>query len=221
MDNEAVKKCFKDLLANLHWFYNDNDIAENMSKVEEYNDILKKYGVSGMQELEIILSRPDIESNSREAVEISKELLAQWGIATEDDLSRALANNVLGADFIHNSKIDFEMFSYVKEILARSQKNIIEYLSKQPEYDVSDYIEISKTIFIVKKHNTQIYVIARPSDYGQIILYYESELDVLDYEKDCELWVEDGESNPQKITFGKILKLTGVNRILLRSIREK
>lgn len=174
-----------------------------------------------MQELEKILSRSDIESNSREAVEISKELLAQWGIATEDDLSRALANNILGADFIHNSKTDFEMFSYVKEILARSQKNIIEYLSKQPEYDVSDYIEISKTIFIIKKHNTQIYVIARPSDYGQIILYYDSELDVLDYEKDCELWVEDGESDPQKITFGKILKLTGVNRIPLRSIRGK
>lgn len=219
--NEMVKKCFKDLLANLHWFYNDNDIAENMSKVEEYNDILKKYGVSGMQELEKILSRSDIESNSREAVEISKELLAQWGIATEDDLSRALASNVLGADFIHNSKTDFEIFNYVKEILTRSQKNIIEYLSKQPEYDVSDYIEISKTIFIVKKHNTQIYVIARPSDYGQIILYYDSELDLLDYEKDCELWVEDGERNPQKITFGKILKLTGVNRIPLRSIKEK
>ncbi len=219
--NETVKKCFKELLASLHWFYNDNDIAENMSKVEEYNDILKKYGVSGMQELEKILSRSDIESNSREVVEISKELLAQWGIATEDDLNRALANNVLGVDFIHNSKPDFGMFSYVKEILARSQKNIIEYLSKQREYDVSDYIEISKTIFIVKKHNTQIYVIARPSDYGQINFHYDSELDILDYEKDCELWVEDGESNPQKITFGKILKLTGVNRIPLRSIREK
>lgn len=219
--NAMVNKCFKDLLTNLHWFYNDNDIAENMSKVEEYNDILKKYGVSGMQELEKILSRSDIDSNSKEAVEISKELLAQWGIETEDDLNRALANNILGADFIHNSKTDFEMFSYVKEILARSQKNIIEYLSKQAEYDVSDFIEISKTIFIAKKHNTQIYIIARPSDYGQIILYYDSERDVLDYEKDCELWVEDGESNPEKITFGKILKLTGVNRIPLRSIREK
>lgn len=219
--NEMVKKSFKDLLTNLHWFYNDNDIAENMSKVEEYNDILKKYGVSGMKELEKILSRSDIESNSKGAMEISKELLAQWGIATEDDLSRALNNNVLGADFINNSKTDFEIFNYVGKILARSQKNIIEYLSKQPEYDVSDYIEISKTIFIVKKHNTQIYVIARPSDYDQIILYYDSELDVLDYEKDCELWVEDGKSNPQKITFGKILKLTGVNRIPLRSIREK
>ncbi|WP_018214269.1 ATP-binding protein [Desulfitobacterium hafniense] len=221
LDNETVKKCFKDLLANLHWFYNDNDIAENMSKVEEYNDILKKHGISGAQELEKILSRSDIENNAKEAMEVSKELLAQWGIGTEDELRRALSNNVLDADFIHNTESNFAMFNYVQEILARSQKNIIEYLSKQAEYDVSDYIEISKTIFIVKKHNTQIYIIARPSDYEKIILYYESELDLLDYEKDCELWVEDGKSNPQKITFGRILKLTGVNKIPLRSIRGK
>lgn len=222
LNNEAVKKCFKDLLANLHWFYNDNDIAENMSKVEEYNDILKKYNVSGTQELEKILSRTDMKSSSKEAVEISKEFLAQWGISDEEDLNRALANNVIGPDFIHNSETDFEKFNYVKEILARSRKNIVEYLSKQPDYDVSDYIPINKsgTIFIVEKHKTQIYIIARPSDYGQIILYYDSELDVLDYEKDCELWVENGKSDPQKITFGKILKLTGVNKIPLRSIRE-
>lgn len=156
-----------------------------------------------MQELERILSRSAIECNSREAVEISKELLAQWGIATEDELSRALSNNVLGADFIHNSKPDFGIFNYVKEILARSKNNVIEYLSKQAEYDVSECIEISKTIFIVKKHDIQIYIIARPSDYGQIILYYDSELDLLDYEKDCELWVEDGKSNPQKLHLAK------------------
>lgn len=219
--NETVKKCFKDLLCNLHWFYNDNDIAENMSKMEEYNDVLKKYGVSGVQELEKILSRSDIESRSSEAVEISKELLAQWGISTEEDLNRALANNIFDAEFIHDSKSSIEMFNYVQEILERSKKNIINFLIKQSEYDVSNFIEISNTIFIIKKHNTEIYLIARPSDYGQIILYYDSELDVLDYEKDCELWVEDGKSNPQKITFGKILKLTGVNKIPLRSIREE
>lgn len=39
--NETVKNCFKELLTNLHWFYNDNDIAENMFKVDEYNDMLK------------------------------------------------------------------------------------------------------------------------------------------------------------------------------------
>jgi hypothetical protein len=220
--NETVKKCFKDLLTNLHWFYNDNDIAENMSKVEEYNDVLMKYGVSGVKELENILSRrSDIESSSSETVELSKELLAQWGISTEEDLNRALSNNILNAEFLHDSKNSLEMFSYVKEILERSKKKIINFLSEQSEYDVSNLIEISNTIFVIRKHNTEIYLIARPSDYGQIILYYDTELDVLDYEKDCELWVEDGKSNPQKITFGKILKLTGVNKIPLRSIREK
>lgn len=219
--NETALKCFKDLLTNLHWFYNDNDIAENMSKVEEYNDVLKKYGVSGVQELEKILSRTDIESSSSKTVELSKELLAQWGISTEEDLKRALVNNILNAEFLHDSKVSLEMFSYVKEILERSKKKIIDFLSEQSDYDVSNLVQISNTIFVIKKHNTEIYLITRPSDYGQIILYYDSELDVLDYEKDCELWVEDGKSDPQKITFGKILKLTGVNKIPLRSIREK
>lgn len=218
--DETVKNCFNDLLTNLHWFYNDNDIAENMSKVEEYNDVLQKYGVSGVQELEKILSRSDIESDSSTTVELSKELLAQWGISTEGDLKRALSNNMLNAEFLHDSKSSLEMFSYVKDILGRSKKNIINFLSEQSDYDVSNIIEISDTIFVIRKHNKEIYLIARPSDYGQIILYYDSELDVLDYEKDCELWVEDGKSNPEKITFGKILKLTGVNKIPLRSIRE-
>ncbi|APB77213.1 sacsin N-terminal ATP-binding-like domain-containing protein [Paenibacillus polymyxa] len=221
LTNETVKKCFKDLLTNLHWFYNDNDIAENMSKIEKYNDILEKYGVSGVQELEQILSRSNVESSSSKTVEISVELLSQWGISTEEDLNRALANNVFGPEFIHDSKRNSELFSYVQKILERSKKKIIEFLDKQPEYDVSEMMKISNTIFVIKKHDTEIYLITRPSDYGQIILYYDSELDMLDYEKDCELWVEDNESEPQKITFGKILKLTGVNKIPLRSIREK
>ncbi|MGF7048071.1 hypothetical protein J2T13_002577 [Paenibacillus sp. DS2015] len=225
--NETVKKCFKELLTNIHWFYNDNDIAENMSKIEEYNDILEKYGVSGVQELEQILSRSNVESSSSKTVEISMEILAQWGISTEEDLNRALENNVFGPEFIHDSKRNSELFSYVQDILERSKNKIIEFLEKKEnengvkEYDVSDPIRISNTIFVIKKHGTDIYLITRPSDYGQIILYYGTELDMLDYEKDCELWVEDDKSEPQKITFGKILKLTGVNKIPLRSIREK
>ncbi len=220
--NEKVKKCFKELSTNLHWFYNDNDIAENMSKIEEYNDILEKYGVSGVQELEQILSRSNVESSSSKTVEISMEILAQWGISTEEDLNRALANNVFGPEFIHDSKRNSELFSYVQDILERSKNKILEFLDKKKsEYDVSDPIRISNTIFVIKKHGTEIYLITRPSDYGQIILYYDTELDMLDYEKDCELWVEDDKSEPQKITFGKILKLTGVNKIPLRSIREK
>lgn len=221
-DNEKLKRCFKDLLTNLHWFYNDDDIAENMSKVEEYNDILEKYGVSGTKELEKILSRSnsDNEGSLNEKVYISMELLAQWGISNEEDLNRALADNVFGAEFIHDSKRSLEFFNYVQEILERSKRKIIKFLEGNPEYDVSELIEVSDTIFVIKKHNSEIYIIARPSDYGQVILYYDSEIDMLDYEKDCELWVEDDINPPQKITFGKILKLTGVNKIPLRSIKE-
>lgn len=216
--SQKVNEYFKELLGNLHWFYNDNDIAENISKVEKYNDILQKYGVSGIQELENMLVNSRLQITESTKVEISAELLAQWGISNEDDLNRALANNIINAEFIHDSQRSIEMFNYVKEVLERSTKNILTYLSKREEYDVSDPIEISNTIFVIRKNNADIYLITRPSDYNQIILYYQSEIDMLDYEKDCELWVEDGQSPPRKITFGTILKLTGVNKIPLRSI---
>ena len=216
---QHINKQFAELLSNLHWFYNDDDIAENISKVEKYNDVLAKFGVNGVNELEQLLEKSIVREVENPKVEISKELLAQWGISTEEELKRALVDNVINAEFLHNSESSLEMFNYVKTILERSKNNILKYLSDKGEYDVSDPIEISDTIFVIQKNNVDIYLITRPSDYDQIILYYQSEIDVLDYEKDCELWVEDGYTPPQKITFGKILKLTGVNKIPLRSIR--
>ena len=52
-----------------------------------------------------------------------------------------------------------------------------------------------------------------------MILYYGAEKDILDFEKEYELWVEDGVTPPQQITFGKMLKLTGINRIPLREVK--
>ena len=77
---------------------------------------------------------------------------------------------------------------------------------------------MTNTIFIIKKYGKEIVLITRPSDYEQVILYYEAEKDILDFEKDYELWVEDGKTTPQQITFGKMLKLTGINRIPLRKV---
>lgn len=77
---------------------------------------------------------------------------------------------------------------------------------------------IANTIFIIKKDGKEIFLLARPSDGGEVRIYYETEKDLLDYTMDWELWVEDGKSEPQKITFGKMIKLTGLNRIPLRGI---
>jgi hypothetical protein len=213
-----IETAFNELCANLNWLYNDEDIAENMRIVEEYNDILSKYGVSSVGELEIILSKLNTNEETIEKVEISQEMLAQWGITTEEELQKALASRVIGPEFVYTSKNSVEMFKFVQDILERAKQNVIKYLSKQSEYDLSNITLLSKTIFIVNKHGEQIYIIARPSDYEQVIIYYDFEKDVLDFHKDCELWVENGTDTPKKITFGGILKLTGVNKIPLKRI---
>lgn len=217
--DETIKKVFELLYSNLHWFYNDEDIAANMQKVEEYDSVLSKYGVKDIQQLDNILSKSNNVNESK--IEITPELLAQWGITSEEELNKALQNNLLGENFIYTPTSDRDKFSYVQSILQRAKDNIMKYLSSLEEYDVSEPIEIAKTVFLIRKNDEEIYVIPRPSDYNQVVIYYNSELDVLDYEKDCELWVENGFDAPVKLTFGKILKLTGVNKIPLREINKR
>ena len=131
-----------------------------------------------------------------------------------------IEGKILGEEFIHNSESDIAKYEYVQRLLRRSHDRILEHLKTIPEYDLNDSIDVHKTIFTAKKKDKEIYIIARPSDYDQVILYYGAEIDTLDYSHDFELWVENGISEPQKLTFGRILRLTGVNRIPLRSIRN-
>ena len=166
-------------------------------------------------------SKKDTKDN--ETIYISKELLAQWGITSEEELKVALSKNIFGANPIHRSQSSSELFSYVTTILERAKNNIIGFLDEHDDYEVDrKNIEfIQNTIFRVKKLGQDIYIIARPSDFEQIILYYDLEKEFLDYDKDCELWVENGTGEaPQKITLGRILKITEVNRITLRSLKD-
>ena len=98
------------------------------------------------------------------------------------------------------------------------KNNILLHLNSKEEYDITEMRQIANTIFIIKKDGKEIFLLARPSDGGEVRIYYETEKDLLDYTMDWELWVEDGKSEPQKITFGKMIKLTGLNRIPLRGI---
>lgn len=215
---KCIETAYNELCSNLHWLYNDDDIAQNMQIVDEYNHVLSKYGVSNVNELESILIKLNAKEREIETVEISQEMLAQWGITTEEELQKALASRVIGPEFVYTSGKSIEMFKFVQEILERAKQNVIDHLSKLKEYDLSNIITLRKTLFIVNKHGEPIYIIARPSDYDQVIIYYDFEKDFLDFHKDCELWVENGTDEPQKITFGGILKLTGVNKIPLKRI---
>lgn len=216
-DDPVINQHFQELLDHLYWFYNDDEISESISKANELNNLLNKFGISDVHQLEIILTRKEHEVQSPRS--ITEELLCQYGISSKEELQRLINSKILGDDFLHYSENSFEKFQYVQKILQRSLANIQTYLKTLPGYNLDDSVTIHKTIFTANKDGREIYIIARPCDYDEVVLYYDAEIDTLDYTKDFELWIEDGKSPPEKLTFGKILKLTGVNRIPLRRIK--
>ena len=193
-----------------------------MKKAEKYDSLLEKYKIKSERDLENILkiySRENEEIIDDEEIEISEELMIQYGISSIEEFINAQQFKVFKENFVHVSESDKDKFEYVKNILERAKNTIFDYLDTLEEYDVSEPVEVTNTIFIIKKYGKEMVLITRPSDYGQVILYYGAEKDTLDFEKDYELWVEDGIEKPQQITFGKMLKLTGINRIPLRKVR--
>lgn len=219
-NTEKANMYFKEIVDNKHWLYNDEEIAQNMKKAEKYDELLKKYNIQDSRDLEKVLKvyYQQSENVTAENVEISEELMVQYGISSMEEFTKARELNIFKENFVHVSESDQSKFDYVKGILERSKNAIFAYLELLSEYDVSEPINLTNTIFIIKKYGKEMVLITRPSDYGQVILYYGAEKDILDFEKDYELWVEDGKTTPQQITFGKMLKFTGINRIPLRKV---
>lgn len=215
-EKPIVNQHFSVLLEHLYWFYNDDEIAESVAKATELDNILSKYGFSDISQLEQILIHKTSERSSAMPIE---EVLARYGVSTQEELQRLIDSHILGEDFLHTSEASLEKFEYVQGIIQRAITNIKAYLVKIG-YNLDNSVDIHKTIFTATIDGREIYVIARPSDYDEVILYYDAEFDTLDYTKDFELWVDNGRTNPEKLTFGRILKLTGVNRIPLRRIAK-
>ncbi len=215
-----AKEIFPEIYKHIHWLYDDEEISINMKKAEAYDELMKKYNIENQDDLERILQSGHNESyHNQNKSEITDELLIQSGIYTDEDLQKAMGTSFFSENFIHSSEQDSIKFEYVMSILKRSKERIFKHLEKKQGYDLVDALKIDETIYLIKKNGEETYLIIRPSDYNQVILYYGSEKDIMDYEKDWELWVEDDDNPPQKITFGKMLKLTGINRIPLRRIR--
>lgn len=216
-DDLVIKQNFQELLDHLYWFYNDDEISESISKANELDNVLSKFGISGVRQLEAILTQNGSAAQTTKS--ITEDVLCQYGIGSKEELQRLIDSRILGEDFLHEIDSCVDKFQFVQRILQRSLESIKSHLCSLDGYDLSDSVMVHKTVFTAKKDGREIYIIARPSDYNEVILYYDAEFDTLDYAKDFELWVENGRSTPEKLTFGKILKLTGVNRIPLGSIK--
>lgn len=221
-NSNQAKVILPDLYKNKHYLYNDEEIANNIKRAETLTNLMSKYDIDSTEKLEeIIKKRAEASESKYENIKkesITQEVLLQYGIDSEKALDNAFSNSDFSSKFIRESKHNVETYEYVRQILDRSKENIVTYLRTQPEYNLSELQEIADTIFVVKKNGKQIYILARPSDGGEVRIYYRTEMDILDYSMDWELWVEDGKTTPKKITFGKMIKLTGLNRIPLKGM---
>ncbi len=217
---EESKRLFPTLSDNKHWLYDEDEIATNMKKAEKVESMMDELGIDSIDNLKEILK--SISSGKNEDTSkglISDDVLIQWGIDSPEALEKAFTNKQFADEFCRESSHTVERFEYVQKIIERAKNNIISYLSQRADYDLANIEQIAETTFVIKKNGEEIYLITRPSDGGEIRLYYDTEKDTLDFTKDWELWVEDGKSTPEKITFGKIIKLTGINRIPLKKLK--
>lgn len=225
---EKAKDIFPELYRNKHYLYDDEEISYNIKQAETLHNIMDKFGISSPEKLEEIIRKSQVHKNEDTDVriEITEDILLQYGIDSEDTLEKAFTNADFANQFIRPSKQKVESFKYVKSILDRSKDRIIEYLKGKEKdgYDLSDIQPLVNsafainTIFVIKKDRKEIYLLARPSDGGEVRIHYSTEKDILDYSTDWELWVENGKDEPQKLTFGKIIKLTKLNRIPLKGM---
>ncbi|MGS2776581.1 sacsin N-terminal ATP-binding-like domain-containing protein [Robertmurraya sp. GLU-23] len=134
------------------------------------------------------------------------------------DIEAAITGKKVPPEFFHLSRPDYDRLKHIEKLITRSVTNVIKHLNGLPDYDCSHSYKIANSIIGgITKNGNEITVVARPSDNDQVLIYYTSEFDVLEY-VDAELWYEDGINIPKQITLGQLLKKTGINRIPIRNI---
>jgi hypothetical protein len=189
------------------------ELIENIRKAEELTSLLQEFNAQDVTELKrMLLVAQGVNANNMNA-EITQDVLISLGVSTIEELEAALNDKDLALMFNHTSTPNVDMFVYAQKLISRTKKNIIEHLNERHEYDCTELEELANTVIGgVKKNGLSIHIVIRPSDNGEVIVYYSSEKDTLDV-PNAELWIDDGKKEPRLLTLGKILKTTGINKI--------
>lgn len=212
-NKEVAARTFGDLYLSKHRLYDDDEIAENMQKAEELSDLMVEFGIDDLSTLKQVLQTNKTRELIEQREQITQETLVSLGVTSIEELEEALKDQDIAGKFVHTSTPTIEMFKYVQGLISRAKTNVIEYLKTLPDYDCSEMEELATTVIGgIKKDGLMIHVVVRPSDNGEVIVYYSSEKDTLDY-ANAELWIDNGVDKPRHLTLGKILKITGINRI--------
>jgi hypothetical protein len=177
------------------------DISLEDLQNDELSSILDKHGLKSVEELDAVLAQAK-----------DSEIFEQMKAILQNENYRDIFGHISNPKY----------FPYAQKKLARVRERVREHLTGLDGYNLDSAQYMGDTIIGgVKKDGQDTLIITRPSDGGFVIIYYDNERDVLDYDaSSAELWVEDGNSEPKQLTFGKILKMTGIIKFPMNESKE-
>lgn len=203
-----ARALFPILYEQKHRLYDDEEIVSNIRDSEQLKELLKQFNVKSVAELRTVIEG---KSGADAILPVTQQIIASLGITSVDEWKKALEDRNLKELFSHESTPTEDMFVFAQSLIENAKRRIIEHLSKIAEYDLTDLDETAVTVLAgIRKEGREVTIVVRPAYDDTVIIYYQSERDVLDF-VDHELWVDTGKC-VRRITFGHILKKTQIRR---------
>lgn len=182
-------------------------LFENIEHAKEIYSLLKQYNINDIDQLRNLLSNEANEVHVPNLLlPVTQEIILNMGISSIEEWENALKDKDLKMLFSHKSTPTTDMFVYAQSLIKKAKKNIVNYLKTLDNYNI-DHLDDSTAPTIlagILKNDVPISIVARPAYNGEVIIYYGSELDILDYEA-SELWIDD-DIKPKVISLGHLLK---------------
>jgi hypothetical protein len=189
----------------------DPEIIEKLQGMKEITSLLEEFEADDISDLKTMLRLALADDSDK--IEITQEILLSLGVTSIGELEKALQDRGIAANFMHTSTPTIEMFIAVQALIERTKNNVIKHLQSLDDYDCTETQELAPTVIGgIRKNGLPIDIVVRPSDNGEVIIYYSSEKATLD-EPSSELWIDNGLEKPKRLTLGKVLETTGINRI--------
>lgn len=182
-------------------------LFETIEKAEEIYSLLKRYDVKTLEQLrELLDNKSTVSSGNSPLLPVTQEILANMGITSLEEWQEAIKDKDLAAMYSHKSIPTTDMFVYVQSLIKQAKESIIKHLKTLDNYNLDNMDDTTAPTILagILKDDKEISIVARPAYNKEVIIYYGSEKDILDYEP-SELWVDDG-SLPKNISLGHLLK---------------
>ncbi len=204
---DSAQELFPLLYSRRHLLYDDEFIVESMDKAEQLEGLLAEAKVENVAGLRRLLTKH--LNGSTALVEVTQDILTSLGISSFEEWEEAFKDNNLAAMFSHKSTPTKTMFLYVQGLIEQAKAGVIEHLKTLQNYDIDNVEPTAPTVLGgILKDGREIQIVVIPAYNGEVIIYYEAERDVLDYEY-SELWA-DTSTKPVCVTLGHILKKAGI-----------